>query len=278
MVARLQDLAARGPLLWLDYSEYAAALLAGGRAPWLDTAACLAWLRQAQSLLRSDVVTLPMGVVGAAWLDAHPTLVDAMAGRKRRAAAPLRTMLADEALRIQGVDLALALRAAFAQAPLVLACPSPRSWAAWAQGRCAPGESPDIDDDAVDGAACFMADFLRVFSQCGIDAVLLEEATDTAPTTAAALQLYRPVLDLASQYRWDIGLHLPQIGTAPLAQGLDFVVAPREVDVPMRGFALDPACWNGTPAPACPPGGFRFAAVPAGAQPEAVLARLADWR
>ena len=277
-MARLQDLAARGPLLWLDYSDYAAALLAGGQAPWLDTAACVAWLRKAQSLLRSDVVTLPMGAVNAAWLDAHPALFDAMAAKKKRAAAPLRTMLADEALRIQGVDLALALRAAFAQAPLALACPSPRRWVAWAQARCAPGESAEIDDDAVDSAASYMADFLRVFSQCGIDAVLLEEAADSAPTSAAALQLYQPVLNVASHYRWDIGLRLPQVGAAPPTQGLDFVVAPSECDVPMRGFALDPACWNGTLASACPPGGFRFATVPAAALPEAVLARLADWR
>ena len=277
-MARLQDLAARGPLLWLDYSDYAAALLAGGQAPWLDTAACVAWLRKAQSLLRSDVVTLPMGAIGSAWLGAHPALLEAMVAKKRRAAAPLRVLLADEGLRIQGVDLALALRAAFAQAPLVLACPSPRRWVAWASARCAPGEAPDIDDDAVDSAASYMADFLRVFSQCGIDAVLLEEAADTAPTSAAALQLYQPVLNVASHYRWDIGLLLPQVGAAPPTQGLDFFVAPSEVDVPMRGFALDPACWNGTPAPACPSGGFRFATVPVAAQPEAVLARLADWR
>lgn len=277
-MSRLQDVAARGPQLWLDYSDYAAALLAGGQAPWLDTAACMAWLRKAQSLLRSDVVTLPIGAVSAAWLDAHPGLLEAMAAKKRRPAAPLRTMLADESLRIQGVDLALALRAAFAQVPLVLACPSPRRWAAWAQARCASGEAQGLDDDAVDSAASYMADFLRVFAQCGIDAVLLEEAADTVPSSAAALELYQPVFNVASHYRWDIGLHLPMADTSTPTQGLDFVVAPSEFDVPVRGFALDPACWTGTVAPACPPGGFRFATVPVATQPEAVLERLAAWR
>jgi len=278
-MARLQDLAARGPLLWLDYSDYAAALLAGGQAPWLDTAACVAWLRKAQSLLRSDVVTLPMGAVSATWLEAYPALLEAMVAKKRRVAAPLRVLLADEALRIQGVDLALALRAAFAQVPLVLACPSPRRWVAWASARCSPGEALDVDDDAVDSAASYMADFLRVFSQCGIDAVLLDESAETEPATAAALQLYQPVFNVAAHYRWDIGLRLPQAVAAMLpTEGLNFVVAPREVETPMRGLALDAGCWNGTAAPPCPSGGFRFATVPVAAQPEAVLARLADWR
>ena len=278
-MARLQDLAARSSPLWLDYTDYAAALLAGGQAPWLDTAACVAWLRKAQGLLRSDVLMLPMGVVAQAWLDAHPALLEAMAAKKRRAAAPLRALLADEGLRIQLVDLALALRAAFAQAPLALACPSPRRWVAWASARCAAGEAIEIDDDAVDSAASYMADFLRVFSQCGIDALLLEESAETAPATDSALQLYQPLFNVASHYRWDIGLRVAALnGSALPTQGLNFVVAPGDIEAPMRGLALDAACWNGSDAPACPPGGFRFATVPVAAQPEAVLARLAAWR
>jgi len=278
-MAKLQDLAARSRLLWLDYTDYATNLLANGQAPWLDTAACVAWVRKAQSLLRSDVVMLPMGEVAAAWLDAHPAALEAMAAKKRRVAAPLRALLADEGLRIRLVDLALALRAAFAQTPLVLACPSPRRWVAWASARCTAGEAVEIDDDAVDAAASYMADFLRVFSQCGVDAVLLEESAETEPTSAAAVKLYQPLFNLAAHYRWDIGLRLPQATqyTQP-TDGPGFVITPRVLAAPMLGLALPPPCWDTAPAPECPHGGFRFATVPAAAQPETVLARLAAWR
>lgn len=278
-MTRLQESAARSRLLWLDYTDYAAALLAGGQPPWLDTAACVAWLRKAQSLLRSDVVTLAMGAVASAWLDAHPALLEAMAAKKRRAAGPLRVLLADEGLRIQLVDLALALRAAFAQPPLVLVAPSPRQWVGWAGARCNTGDAPEIDDDAVDSAAAYMADFLRVFSQCGIDAVLLEETASTTPTTSAAVQLYQPLYNLAAHYRWDIGLRLEDAQAYPAAaDGPGFVISPPGPTAALTGLTLPADCWNGQPAPESPPGAFRFATIPTDAQPEAVLAHLAAWR
>jgi len=66
IASRLVAAAGTRRLLWLDHCAYSARLLAGGRAPWLDVAACAAWLRQAQGLLRSDVLALPLAEVAAA--------------------------------------------------------------------------------------------------------------------------------------------------------------------------------------------------------------------
>src|SRR5882757_3842478 len=104
-----ERLAADGRCLWLDYDAYAGALLANGSVPWLDVDALVGWMRKAQSLLKSDVVAVPMATVVEQWLAVHPELKTAMAAR-RRAVFPLKTLLADAALRTHLVELSKALR------------------------------------------------------------------------------------------------------------------------------------------------------------------------
>ncbi len=276
---KISELAAQARPLWLDYTAYATALLAGGHAPWLDTAACASWIGKAQSLLHSHVMALPLADVAGALLDNRPELLQVMVDKRRRVIAPLRLLLADEGLRIRVVDLMLAWRSKFAQAPLVLLCPSPRHLLLWAHARCAPGETLVVDDDAVDSAAAYMADFLRVFSQCGLDAVLLQEREDTEPESAEALALYRPLFNLAAHYRWELGLQLPAAAAAlPLAAEFAFVIAPRALTDKVNGILTGPDVWSGDELPQAPAGGFVHATVPATAGPEEVLARLTAWR
>jgi hypothetical protein len=97
--------------------------------------------------------------------------------------------------------------------------------------------------------------------------------------SATALPLYQPVFNLATDSRCDVGLRLPQAKhDLGAAEGLSFVIAPRVLECPLLGLSLDPACWAGASPPTCPPGAFRWATIPPGAEPEAVLARLASWR
>ncbi|NKF21859.1 hypothetical protein [Solimonas marina] len=267
-------IAARRPL-WLDYADYAGALLAGGQAPWLDVSALVAWQRKAQGLLRSDVVELPLGAVAAAWLDAHATLRDAMAA-KRRVGYPLRTLLADDDLRHHLAELAGGLRASFASQPLAIACPSPRRWLLESY-RAAHGEVPEFDDDDVDSAAVYLADFLRLFGEIGIDVLLLQESLDSAPSDAASLACCQPVLNVAAHYRWIVGMATPA-GRCEGDASLDFVVAPEAVERRYVAQQIPAAFWTGAAVPDCPAGGFRYAGIPRDAQPEAVLQRLASLR
>src|SRR5512143_2957635 len=144
-------LASGGKTLWLDYVDYAGRLLAGGEVPWLDNASCGAWLRKAQGLLHSDVVSLPVDRVCSTWLVGHPALRDAMRARTR-AVFPIKTLLADEALRVHLVALVLALRGNAPAPDFALTCPSPRAWvaAAYAQAHDA---DVDVGEDEADSAA-----------------------------------------------------------------------------------------------------------------------------
>jgi len=242
------------PALWLDSHAYCERLLAGGRAPWLDVAAFVAWQRKAQGLLRPDVAVLPLAPAMAAWLEAHPELRAAMAA-KARPTWPLKTLLADTALRAHLVELARGLRAGVAAVPLALVLPAPRAWLAQSYQQ-AHGGTPDLDDDAADSASVYLADFLRSFGEAGVDALLLQEAADFAPRSEADFACYQSVLNVAAHYRWDVGVELPgAAGPVALPGGCAFAIA------------------GGTPV-----GAFRYARIAVDAQPEAVLERLATLR
>jgi hypothetical protein len=275
-MALTERIAASGHGLWLDYGAYAGRLLANGAVPWLDVDAASGWMRKAQSLLKSDVVSLPVAAVAADWLRAHPQLVAAM-GAKRRSVYALKTLLADEALRSHLASLVRVLRASFSAAPLVLVLPSPRLWVIQAHAQAHGGEAAEIDADAVDSAAAYVADFLRGFAEAGLDGLLLEESEETEPASAEDLQLYQAVFNVAAHYRWELGLRLPR-GHCATAAGLGFVLAPQPAAGATLGLRVPAAFWDGAAPPACPTGGFRFAEIPAEANPEGVLERLAALR
>lgn len=276
MPALTERMAADGRGLWLDYTAYAGALLAGGDVPWLDVDGLIGWMRKAQSLLKSDVLALPVAAVVEQWLGAHAELKAAM-GAKRRAVYPLKTLLADPALRGYLAGLTRALRSSFAKPALVMALPSPRLWAALAAAQALPDEAVEIDADVVDSAAAYLADFLREFADCGIDGLLLEEDVHSGAVSAEDVQLYQPVLNVAAHYRWDVGLRLPaaqQISPG----GAGFVVSSRALAGVSTGLVLPAGFWSGDAPPDTPPGGFRYAEIPVDAKPESVLDRLAVLR
>jgi len=278
MPALSERIAADPRCLWLEYSAYAGALLANGNVPWLEVDAAIGWMRKAQSLLKSDVIAVPLSEVVAQWLIAHPQLKTAMAA-KRRTVFPLKTLLADPALRTRLVELSRALRSSFPKLPLILILPSPRLWLEQAWTQALPAEPVEIDADAVDSAAAYVADFLREFAEAGIDALLLDESAESEPASAEALGLYQPVFNVAAHYRWDAGLRLPQAlhGIAE-GRGPGFVVSPRIFPGMALGLMVPRQFWDGEAPPDCPAGGFRFAEIPADAKPESVLDRLSALR
>ncbi len=265
-------------LLWLDAVDYAGALLAGGSVPWLDTAAYLAWSRKTQSLLRPDVLSLQLDRVCMAWLEAQPALREAMAA-KSRAVYPLKILLADEALRSQLTDLVKGLRAGSSEQPLALECPSPRLWVsiAYAQAHGADA-AVEVGDDEADSAALLMADFLRVFAEAGVDLLLLRESAQSEPDSAAALECYQSVFNVATHYRWTVGLYAPAGRYAGGDSALAFVLAPRAVPGSASGCVIDPTYWTTSATDGLPVQGLLYASVPNGLQPEQVLERLGALR
>lgn len=264
--------------LWLDSSAYTARLLEGGQAPWLEIAGFLSWQRKAQGLLRSDVIALQVEPVIDALLTMHPALRSAMA-EKSRALFPLKTLLAATQLRNQLSEMLGGLRACFPGIPLALVAPSPRRWIALSY-RQAFGADADAaaGPDEFDLASMYIADFLRCFSELGLDILLLDEAADTEPASAVEIEWYRPVLNVATHYRWALGLRLPLAKLDPgLVEGIAFFIAPRPLAAP-TGILTPDTFWDGGSLPACPAGQFRTAVIPTEANPELVLDRLGPLR
>ena len=277
MPSFLDAVAASGrPGLWLDYSDYAGRLLSGGAIPWLDVAAFVAWQRKAQSLLKSNVVAMPIAPAIEAWLAAHDSLREVMA-EKSRAVYPLRTLLADESLRAHLLELTQGLRSCSGELPLALVLPSPRAWVALAYWQ-ARGESVEVGEDEADSASVYIADFLRVFDKVGVDVLLLQEAADYVPTAAQDLQCYQSVINVAAHYRWEMGLHIVNADqySGGLPEGYAFAVAPRVLNGVRTGVSLGEKF--STSESASVGAMFFHARIPVDAQPESVLERLATLR
>lgn len=272
MGALLERLTRQPLALWLDAQAYGARLLADGAAPWLDVAAHTAWQRKLQGLLKGDVLSLPVAEVIAAWLSQNPALKAAMAA-KSRSVFPLKTLLADELLRAHLAELARALRQGLAGPPLVLVLPSPRAWLALAYTQ-AHGRETDVDEDAADSAALYLADFLQAFADAGVDGLLLQEAAHFKPASAQDFVCYQSLLNVAAHFRWDVGLHLHHPVSA-LPTGWAFAVAPQPIAGLPTVAETPSAFWSGSGHAG---GAFRYAAIPADANPEAVLERLAEIR
>ncbi|AIO73611.1 hypothetical protein [Burkholderia multivorans] len=261
-------------LLWLDYADYAAGLLAGGVPPWLDTTDCVAWLRKAQGLLKSDVIALPLDAVAQTWISAHADLRQAMAARTK-VGYPLKTLLNDEKLRGYLFDLAAGLRASFNGAILALTFVAPGAWLEQAYRNAFGGDaSVDIDEDAIDSASVYIADFLRVFGESGIDALLLDDTAVGAPVSDARLQLYQPIFNVCGHYRWEAGLLAPEGLADGMRNDLTFTVT-RASASDARGLMVVPdAFWEAGDARHEISGKRLYARIPAGGTPEIVLQRL----
>lgn len=276
----LRQSIAEGRSVWIDGYQYCAALF-GTSVPWLDQAAFSAFHSKMQGLLRSDVVALPVEEVAAALLASEPGLARDMAA-KARAAYPLRRLLEDERLRAAVTSLLVVLRAASGSSPLALVIPSPRRWFALAY-EAARGEPPseDVarDIDEIDGASVYVADFLRVFAESGVDILLIAETPGEAPADVEMLEAYQSVFNAARHYRWEIGL-LDTGATVPPQRGeyLDAVITRAPDGTGMAGSVVDEAFFDGGDVPAFGTGCFHYVVVPPQARPEGVLERLSELR
>jgi len=253
--------------VWLKSSGYARRLLLGESGdPWADGAAkYLSFFSQARGLLRADVAEVDLGDLFRSWVDRHPALRADMASKKR-ATYPLRRMLEEEGPRQLLDEVTEAVAANLqAQVPMVLVMPAPGAWLAEAQQMV--DRPPEVDDDAVEDAAMYMADFLRCVSARPVGGLLLEEGDSPGPASR-----YSPILNAAKHYRWAVvgrdvapeaaAVFDATIGTDASAQG-------RDVSLDLFGQGTLPAIGSGQ---------FAFAEIPVGHAPEAVLDAIAQLR
>lgn len=279
MGALLARVDAGEPVRWLDFIDYGGALLAAGTIPWLDVADYIAWYRKAQGLLKSDVVAFPVMPLAAAWLASHAGLRKEMA-KRQRPLAPLKALLADAALRSHLAGTLASLRSVYPDMPLALVMPLPQDWVASAYALAfGAGEQIAISIDEADSAAMYVADFLRVFADVGVDILLMEELGEAEGRAIVDVESCRTILNVAAHYRWETGIRL--LDGAPEWKptvGLDFVLAPGGAAGSRAGLVLGAGFWEHGGLPVRTLNDFYFAIVPDRAQPETVLERLAALR
>lgn len=273
--------AENSPFLWLDDYAYTAKLLANGQAPWLDSAAFVAWRQKAIGLLKPSINLLSLEPLILAWLTHNPALRENMSAKKR-AVVPARVLLADTAFREHVAELLNGLKAALPSLPLVIAIPSPRALVPLAY-RLAHGaeaaKNVEVGEDETDACAMYLADFLRTFGEANVDALLLSESADHEPSSDEELAWYQSVWNLAEHYRWDVGIGFADgrefTGSAPT---LSFLITAQPCGSTRQGIHVDASFWQGQAAPTLGEHHFLALTIPVDAVPEDVLARLAVVR
>jgi hypothetical protein len=248
------------PLI-LDHASFGSTrLLHGAPVPWSEPVECQSYFGQAQGLLRPDATLVDAGAAYAQHLARSPDLVEAMGARSRTGFA-LKTLLADGELGDAVVRLVRVLGETSRQ-PLVLQCPSPLRWLALAQAATGHPDVSGLEPDHGESAAMYVADWLRRFGELPVTLLLLDgrRADDPGLSDLVAddLATYSPVVNAAEHYRW--GLALRTDGELEL-HGSD-----------AAGSVLPASFWVDQPAPEAR---VWLAEVPADAEPELVLARLA---
>lgn len=184
------------PLLWLDFERYAAAVFAGQPTDWTTNAHRHAdTLGQAQRLVRSDVVAIPVlepWLEEAAWRAlAGESLADAVA-RWSEQGAPQRFV-------VEVMD-ALFHRVG-TQAMLVMALPSP------SQVLRRAGRTPPFSFDDLDDVGSALTAVLRGHCERKFAAVVLRcgEADGLSDDEREACE---PLLKSARYYGWGTALQL----------------------------------------------------------------------
>lgn len=274
-----------GLRLWLKSSAYTQRLLLGESGdPWGKASEYLAYFTQAHGLLKPDVAVIEVGELFASWLRRHPE-VQAELGAKRKLSYPLRRLLELGEPRAVLAEVVTAVLAHLrGQTPLVLSMPSPRRWLRQASDS-AGRFGVELDDDAVEDAAMYVADLMRSVSEAEIGGLLLDERGGHGEATN--LELYMPLVNVARHYRWPLALRLAgAVAESPALAAFAVVIGAdgqesgliSAVNGSVRGIDVTTSLWTGAPVVPAGPGEFRFVEVPRDAVPEQVLERLGQLR
>jgi hypothetical protein len=249
------------PLI-LDHASFGSArLLHGAAVPWSEPVECQNYFGQAQGLLRPDVTLVDVGAAYAHHLASRPALVEAMSARSRVGYA-LKTMLADDDLANAVAGVARVL-AETSRLPLVLQVPAPLRWLALTSAAAGHGDPAALETDHGESASMYVADWLRRVDSLPVALLLLDgrRHDDRALTDVVAddLDAYTPLVNAAHHYRWGLALRTDD--------------QLRLHDSDATGVVLPRSFWVGGPAPR---GSLLLGVVPADAEPEQVLERLAS--
>ncbi|MGC3020364.1 hypothetical protein [Brevibacterium sp. FAM 24630] len=251
----LLDDAGGPPRLLLDAAAYAQHVILQDRAvPWHDATAFSNHLSSIQSLLGSEIVLIRLDDMLAEELETNSVLVEAMSAKTRKGFA-LRALLRDEALRA-AVRALVHTATETQRSPVIIQLPSPKALLLSADAAADPDGGHEIDDDDVENAAVYCADWIRGFASVGIGGIIFDERTHRSPVEA-----YQPIANTTGHYGVLLGHRHDEVLT--FDHGAEVPVAAPDVF---------------TGAEAVGHVRVLFAEIPAETVPETVLERLTEMR
>jgi hypothetical protein len=263
--------------LWINGWDYGEKLLNKGKtAPWGDVGAFVSFHKQLQGLLGSDVLTVNVGAFYDFWLQQNPGLLQQMAS-KRRLGFALRTLLANQSARQQLHEIVAAVCESNSGMPVLLEMSSPKSWMGDAHCKAQKKDSTEVSWDDAESASMYVADFIRLFSDCALSGIVLHDSEGDGPASEADTLRYQPVINVAEHYNWQVALNgCSNDFTASSDQGVSVCLGSQEG---AQGQTLTPSYFSDRQgAPAISAGQFMYVVVPSDAIPESVLECLAELR
>ena len=246
----------------LDFHDYAQAVFLKGRpAPWGEAMAYSNFLGQAQGVLKSDALILPLDRFYREIFLQNPDLRVAM-GAKSRTGYALRTLLGDANATTRAVEF-VSTFVKTQRSPVVLQVSSPFRWLA--DTHTLVGGEAELDGDNAENASMYVADLLRGFAALPLAGILLDDRTqpDVAPGLAVGFDAYSPVANVTEHYGWTLAM-----------RGHDGITL---AGSSARGEPIPADFWAGDAAlsPGLPSGDFLIGEIPTGAVPETVMSRIA---
>lgn len=246
----------------VDFHDYAQTVFLKSRpVPWGEAMAYSNFLGQAQGVLKSDALLLPLNRFYDDLLAGSPDLRTAM-GAKSRTGYALRTLLGDADASSRAVEFVTTF-VKTQRSPVLLQLPSPFRWLA--STHALAGGEAELDGDNAENASMYVANLLRGFAALPLAGILLDDRmpAGTARGLAAEFDAYSPVANVTEHYGWTLAMR--RDGGITMS-GSNVVGEPIPADY-----------WSGDPSasPALPPGDFLIGEIPADSVPETVMSRIA---
>jgi hypothetical protein len=269
-------------VVWLDYLAYARRLFASDTDIWAEVGPFVEVVRQAQQLLESEVIEVPLDPFFAA------SAAPGGSPRANRPARAVRRLLSESAPLQTALGCVRAVKSLFARVPVVLVVGSGSDWLSAANGPD-DGAGSAWEDDDIDATAMYLADAVRNFSDAGVSGVALDARGEHGRTAAELVDLHRPVFNVAGHSNWHRGVVTDRTAVddlPDLAGKVDFVLA-ADLDLAalgetdhqvLVGGGLHERFWHEPPPHSLPDTGLCYGTVPEDAGPEEVLARLKHVR
>ncbi|CCF81139.1 hypothetical protein [Helicobacter bizzozeronii] len=235
----------------MDARAYAHKVLMQNKPyPWHDATLYSNYMKQVHSLLQADVLVLRFDKMLEEELKNNHELVAKM-GEKQRSGYALKVFMADEGLKEITSSL-INTATNTLHISIMTQLPSPLSLLQMTAQ--AVGKDQDFDDDLIENAGIYYADWLRSYKDSKVTGLLFDERDHTLKP-----QHYQPITNTASNYDWVVGFRRASV--------LEFMGYTQPIPI------LDSAFWLGEKT-APPPAPLFFTEIHQDAMPEKVLEKL----